>query len=196
MKKKSLIFVLGLVPLLPCSSRFAYGLLIAAELWILFCAYLLAQKIIELLEIKNENGKRLCSVLFAVIVATLFSQVTAILFPLAELCLRFYIYALPFLYILYFCLADYTEEYQSFEIIGFYSLCLLALSLLRELCFFGSISFLIPSGLFSLQIIPNDFLLFKFFGTNAGALILAAIAVWIYFSIRKARFIPFEEQER
>jgi putative membrane protein len=193
MKKNSLIFILGLLPLVPCSSHFGYGLLLTAELWLLFFAYLLSQQICELIYIKSEIGKRMFTCLFVMACTTVFSLTASLIFPVAELALRFYIYVTAVSYILILCVAEYDEDYQSFSLIVFYTVFFLLFSLLREIMYFGSVSFLIPSGLFSLTIIPEAFLAFRFFGTNAGAFFLLAVSLWIYFSVRKARAISFTD---
>ena len=193
MKKNSVAFIAGLVPLIPCSSHFGYGLLLAAELWFLFFASLLAEKIIDWIAIKTEDGKDIFTRLFVTAATMIFSLTASLLFPVAELTLRFYIYLTTVSYILLLCVAEYREGYQSFSLIIFYTVFFLGFSLLREILYFGSISFLIPAGLVSLKIIPEKFLIFKFFGTNAGAFFLLAFSVWIYFSVRKGDIIPFKD---
>lgn len=195
MKKQSVIFVIGLMPLIPCSSRFAYAILLCAEIWLLFGTNLLAYKIIELIDIKGLYAKKAFSLMLTVSFAIIFSQATAILFPITELSLRFYIYLTAFTYILRASLENYLYAYQSFSLISFYSIFMLCFSFLRELILFGTISFIIPSGLFSIKIIPDNFLALRFLGTNAGALILLGISAWFYFSIRKAELIPFTEEQ-
>lgn len=193
MKKKSLIFILGLVPLVPCSSRLGYGLLLAMEVWILFFNNLFAKIICELIELKNLYAKKIFAVLFTIATAIIFSLVVSTLFPLAELTLRFYIYFLAFSYILSFCIDDYVKGYESFSIISFYTAYMVGLSFLRELFFLGSFSFLVSNGFLTVQIVPANFLVFKFLGTNAGAFIIIAISMWVYFSLQKQQIIPFVE---
>lgn len=193
MKKNSLIFVLGLVPLIPCSSRFGYGILLSIEYLLLFFALIVSNKLVEIFEIKNSYAKKSFSLIFTMAVAIFFLSFVAILFPVTELTLRFYIYFVSFSYILILCVDDYFENYQSFSLLSFYICAMLIFSFIRELIFFGSISFLTPSSLFSIQIIPTRFLVFKFFGTNGGSFILLASVVWIYFSVKKGKIIPFTE---
>lgn len=193
MKKTSLIFILGLMPLLPCSSHLAYALLIVAEIWFLFFASLLAKVISSAVLIKTKMGREIFESLFVVATSIVFSLMASLLFPLTELSLRFYIYLTAVSYILILSVDEYVNAYQSVSICGFYTIFLLGFSFLRELLFFGSISFLASTGLFSIKIIPDAFLIFSFFGTNAGAFFLLAFLMWIYYSIKKEKILPFVE---
>lgn len=193
MKRISLIFILGLMPLLPCSSHFAYALLMAAEIWLLFFASLLAKVISSFLVIKTKIGKEIFENLFVVATSIIFSLMASLLFPITELSLRFYIYLTAVSYILVLSVDEYIKAYQSFSLCGFYTAFFLGFAFLRELLFFGSISFLTTTDLFLLKIIPDKFLIFSFLGTNAGAFFLLAFLMWIYYSIKKEEIIPFVE---
>ena len=191
MKKNSLVFIAGLSPLIPCSSRFGYGLLIALEVWFLFFASILANKVSEMLAVKKSSFA--FNLLFVVACASLYSVIVSALFPIAEFTRRFYIFFTSFSYILFLCVTDYRENYQSFSLISFYSVFIILFSLLRELLLQGSLSFLIPTGFFVFRLIPEKLLIFTFLGSQIGTFFLLAIIVWIYFSIKKSKLISFME---
>lgn len=193
MKKSSLIFSLGCMPLLVASARFGYGIFFAAELWLLFFAVILAEKVVKLVSV--TKSAKLFVMFFSAATAAVFSLVSSLLFPIAELTLRFYILYTSISYILFLSVAEYDEHYQSFSLIGFYTVFMICFSLLREFIGLGSISFLVPTGLVTLHIIPDKFLVFKQLGTNGGAFILLGIILWIYYSIvRKGGLISLAEE--
>jgi len=75
-----------------------------------------------------------------------------------------------------------------------YSLLLLAVSLLRELLVFGTVSLPAPSGLLSIELNLFESPL-KFWGSSAGTLILLGLGLWLFRSVQKGEILPLKTDE-
>lgn len=197
-KNKSMtIFMLGLCPLIPAASNFAYGLILACNVWILFFSGLLAELITETLEIGTGNKgqqktKYFFVKIFIIAAAAFFNFLLQGLFPLVQGALQIYIYITGFSYIIVLSLENYYANVESLEFPVGYSILILIISFLREFFAFGSISLPSAAGLFSLKfpyfsVHPP----MRFLGTTAGAFILLGLASWIFLSIKRGALLPF-----
>lgn len=205
------IFMLGLCPLIPAASNFAYGIIIASTVWILFFSGLFASMIADFIGLgsinkfsETERGlniyanklKYIFINLFIIFAASFFNFLLQGIFPIIQGALQIYIYITSFSYIVFLSLDDYNNNVESLAIPINYSILVLVFSLLRELFAFSSISVPSTSGLLSLHI-PYfyEHSPFRFFGTTAGSCILLGITSWIFLSIKKGNFSPFRSSK-
>ncbi len=189
-KQESLIFIFGMCPLIPASSNFAYGLVMAVMVWLVFFSGILGQFLAKTFEVK-KNSKFFISV-FVISLTTVFNFLLQGIFPLLQGAIQLYIYILSFSYIIFLCLEDYYSNVESLEFPATYSILFLIISALRELFAFGSLSLPSTSCFISFKLL---FFLenppFRFFGSTAGAFILLGIALWIYLSKKEGSVLPF-----
>ncbi len=190
-QKENLIFIFGMCPLIPASSNFAYGLVMAVMIWLVFFSGILGKLITDMLELKK--GVKFFISVFVISLTIVLNFLLQGIFPIVQGAIQLYIYILSFSYIIVLGLKDYYENVESLEFPGTYSILLLIISALRELFAFGSLSIPVPAGFLSLHVL---FFLnnapFKFFGSNAGALILLGISLWLYLSIKNGSILPFK----
>lgn len=201
-KNKSMtIFMMGLCPLIPAASNFAYGLILACSVWILFFSGLLAELITETFEIGTGNQeqqkiKYLFVNICIIVAAAFFNFLLQGLFPVIQGALQIYIYITGFSYIIVLSLENYYSNVESLEFPAGYSILILLISFLRELFAFGSISLPSTSGFFSLKfpyLSVNPPI--RFLGTTAGAFILLGLASWIFLSIKSGTLLPFRSSK-
>ncbi|UTC68255.1 MULTISPECIES: hypothetical protein [unclassified Treponema] len=182
--KKLIVFIFGLCPIIPASSNFAYGIVLAVILWVVFFLGLLGSYVAKLMDI-NRFEYIFVSVFMITGTALVNSLLEGIL-PIVHGPIRVYTYILTFSYIIFLGLKQYYEDSESLDIPIWYSALILVLSALREFFAFGSISFPVSSGFLSLHL-PyfSAHPAFRFLGTTAGAFILLGLIIWIYFSVTK-----------
>lgn len=193
--KKLMVFVLGLCPIIPAASNFAYGIVLAVLLWVIFFLGLLGNYAGKLMDINRFN-----SVFVSIFMITGTALVNAFLegvLPIIHGPLQVYTYILTFSYIVFLGLKQYYEDSESLDVPIWYSVLILILSALREFFAFGSISFPVSSGFLSLRLpFFSDYPPFRFLGTAAGAFIILALIIWIYFSVTKEQpAIKLEDEE-
>ncbi|AGT44921.1 Rnf-Nqr domain containing protein [Treponema pedis] len=183
-------FMLGLCPLIPASSNFAYGLVFSGCVWVIFFSGLLAEIITEMLGLKKS--KEIFIKTFIAASAAFLNFLLQGLFPIIQGSIQLYIYILGFSYIILLSLEDYHDNVESLEFPLVYSVLALSLSLLREIFAFGTLSIPSPSGFLTLNLpyfAENPPM--RFLGTTAGAFILSALAAWIILSIKRGSILPF-----
>lgn len=182
--KKLMVFVLGLCPIIPAASNFAYGFVLVFCLWLIFFLGLLGNFAAKLIKINRFQA--LFVSLFMIMGTALINSFLEGILPIIHGAIQIYIYILAFSYIVFLSLKNYYEDSESLDIPIWYSCLLLLISALRELFAFGSISFPVFSGFLSLRF-PyfSEHPPFRFLGTAAGALILLGAIIWFYFSISK-----------
>jgi len=193
MKNKSIIFILGIFPLIPSAAHLAEGLIFVAEFWLLFASGVLSGMLTGYFKIKKAS--QILSYAGIMLTAALYAQIVGCIFPVPAISLTVYLYLFAFSYMLIISLDEYTATKGSLELPIAYSLLLPAVSLLRELLVFGTISLPVPSGLFSIKIIPFPSS-FTFWGSGAGTLILLGIGLWLFHSAQKNELLPFQIDER
>ncbi len=193
MKKdqESLIFIFGMCPLIPASSNFAYGIVMAVMVWLVFFSGILGNLLVKIFKI--QKASKFFVSFFVISLTSVFNFLLQGMFPVIQGAIQLYIYILSFSYVIFLCLEDYYSNVESLEFPARYSILFLIISAFRELFSFGAISLPAPSGFLSFKVL---FFLenppFRFFGSNAGALILLGIALWIYLSIRDGSVLPFK----
>lgn len=179
MRKNTIVFVLGLSPLIAASSHFAYGILTAFSVWVVFFSSIGAKFILELIAVKKYE-KIFTDILFFSFIV-LYASVLRIFFPLLFISIEIYIYLLAISYIMFISVQDYYA-YSAVEIPLIYSLTALALSLVREITAFGSISLPSAGGFLFLNIfeLAGVSSSLRFFGSSAGALVVLGIFCKLY----------------
>lgn len=192
MTNKSIIFFLGLCPIIPLTAHFAEGLIFIAEFWLLFTAGILSKRLINYLRI--DKLPQIITYLAIMLATALYAQVTGVLFPVIATALEQYIYMAAFSYILIISIGMYDSSQYPFELPITYSILLTAVSILRELIVFGTLSLPARSGLFGITLIPFSLPL-KFWGSSAGVLMVLGIALWLFRSFHKGELLPFQTDE-
>lgn len=192
MTNKSIIFFLGLCPIIPLAAHFAEGLIFIAEFWLLFAAGILSKQLINYFKIGKLS--QIITYLAIMLAAALYAQAIGVIFPVMAVTLERYIYMAAFSYILIISIGMYDSSRYPFELPVTYSLLLTATSILRELIVFGTLSLPSRSGLFSITLIPLS-LPRKFWGSSAGVLMVLGIALWLFRSFHKGELLPFQTDE-
>jgi len=192
MPNKSIIFFLGLSPIIPIVAHLAEGLIFVVEFWLLFSVAILMKTLIDYLEIKK--AVRMIQHAGIFLASALYAQTLNSIFPVIMISIESYIYIFVLSYILIISIKGHDTSENPFELPVMYSFLLLIVSLLRELFVFGTVSIPIPSGLFSIKIIPFASPL-TFWGSGAGVLILFGIGLWLFNSFQKGELLPFRTYE-
>lgn len=192
MTNKSIIFFLGLCPIIPLAAHFAEGLIFIAEFWLLFAAGILSKQLINYFKIGKLS--QIITYLAIMLAAALYAQAIGVIFPVMAVTLERYIYMAAFSYILIISIGMYDSSQYPFEMPILYSILLAVISILRELVVFGTVSLPARSGLFSITLIPFPLPL-KFLGSSAGVLMMLGVALWLFLSFHKGELLPFQTDE-
>ena len=192
MTNKSIVFFLGLCPIIPIVAHFAEGIIFVAEFWLLFAVGILSKMLINYFKI--DKLPQVIIYINIILAAALYTQIAGILFPVMAISLERYLYMAAFSYILIISLGKYDASQYPLELPVTYSILLTAVSILRELIFFGTLSLPTRSGLFSLTLIPLSLPL-KFWGSSAGTLMLLGVALWLFRSFHNGELLPFQSDE-
>lgn len=192
MINKSIIFFLGLCPIIPLAAHFAEGLIFIVEFWLLFAVGILSKILINYF--KMNKLSQIIIYLNIILTTALYVQIIGIIFPVIAMGIESYLYIAALSYILIISIGMYDSSRYPFELPILYSILLTAVSILRELVVFGTISLPARSGLFSITIIPFSLPL-KFWGSSAGVLMMLGIALWFFRSFSKGELLPFQSDE-
>ena len=192
MTNKSIIFFLGLCPIIPLIAHFAEGLIFIAEFWLLFGVGVLSKMLITYFKI--DKTAQVITYINLMLAAALYAQAVGVVFPVIAVSLERYIYITAFSYILIISIGIYDSSQYPFEMPILYSILLAAISILRELVVFGTVSLPARSGLFSITLIPFPLPL-KFLGSSAGVLMMLGVALWLFLSFHKGELLPFQTDE-
>lgn len=186
---RSVIFFLGICPIIPAAAHLADGLLFIAEFWFLFAAGILSNKLSDYFQFNKQAPVISC---FAVIsAAALYVQVLGCIFPVMVVGIEFYMYIFACSYIVSISIGRYRDDSEVLEIPVAYSILLLAISIFRELAVFGTVSLPMPSGVFTVRLIPFETPL-AFWGSNAGVLIVLGISWWLFYSVQKGELVSLQ----
>ena len=192
MVSKSIIFFLGLCPIIPLIAHFAEGLIFIAEFWLLFGVGVLSKMLITYFKI--DKTAQVITYINLMLAAALYAQAVGVVFPVIAVSLERYIYITAFSYILIISIGMYDSSQYPFEMPILYSILLAVISILRELVVFGTVSLPARSGLFSITLIPFPLPL-KFLGSSAGVLMMLGVALWLFLSFHKGELLPFQTDE-
>ena len=176
----SLYFSASLACMIPFPGRFAYGLILAVELFVLVAAATLLRDAMRKLEFVRI-GNVLC-MSFIVSLAMLFRQILAAFLPLAAFTLGFALYV-PAVsaFVAVRVPADEgagTESIlkRNMNSTALFSVFALAFFLLRDVVGFGTITYIGPNGIEEKVLFDSEHIAFaSFFATIPGALIALAI---------------------
>lgn len=181
-KKSVFLFILCASPLLPTFTRFSYGLIFAVAFCISFLGLLGARKLIFLCKLKNDYTFIL-EALFLLLCVALYLALVRLALPLDALSLDFFLYAVPFVYLLFEALSTKYNECADGQLVVALTAALFppAASLLRELLYFGTITFPAIGEARCIEALPADALEFtRFFGSLPGFLILLGLLLWLW----------------
>ena len=192
MVNKSIIFFLGLCPIIPIIAHFAEGILFVAEFWFLFAVGIASTMLINYFKIDKRS--HIVLYLHIIMAAALYAQIVGVIFPVVAVGIERYLYIAAFSYILIISLGMYSSSRYPFEIPILYSILVAALSIVRELAVFGTVSLPVRSGLFSITLVPFPLPL-KFWGSSAGVLMMLGVALWLFRSFHKGELLPFQTDE-
>lgn len=192
--KEFAIFTFGLCPLIPAASNFAYGIILSVSIWVVFFSKIFTLSFTAMLDIKRYG--HIFSNIFTIGVITFFNFLLSSLFPVIHDAIKLYLYIFGVSYILFLSVQNYSEESESLDFPIMYSVLILAVSLIRELFSFGTISFPIPSGFLMIRL-PyfSTYPLMRFIGTTAGSFILLGILSWLFVSIKNGGHFSFRGNE-
>ncbi len=181
-KKSVFLFVFCACPIFPALSRFSYGLIFTLAFCVSFFALLGTRKLISLCSLKKEYTL-IIEVLSLLLCTALYSALVKLALPLAAFALDFFLYAVPFIYLLFeFLSSKYNAGVDStFTAVLTAAAFPPALSLLRELLYFGTVSFPAIGEIYSLAVFSSEITGFtRFFGSFPGSLILIGLILWIW----------------
>lgn len=174
MKNKLSIFLFALCPLIPATSRFAYGLIFSVAILFYYGSGILLRELVkrvddgplgQVLELSGLAGT-----------AALFYGILGGVYPLLALSLELYIYLSAFSVILLISLTSKSINSDSFSPVVIFIPLLIAFSLIREVLGLGTISIPVYSGFLEITVIPPDNpWITRIIGTGGGALILAGL---------------------
>ena len=143
---------------------------------------------------KIDKRSHIVLYLHIIMAAALYAQIVGVIFPVVAVGIERYLYIAAFSYILIISLGMYSSSRYPFEIPILYSILVAALSIVRELAVFGTVSLPARSGLFSMTLIPFSLPL-KFWGSSAGVLMMLGVALWLFRSVHKGELLPFQTDE-
>lgn len=192
MVDKSIAFFLGLCPLIPIAAHFAEGLIFITEFWLLLAVGIVSKLLINYFRI--DKFSQMILYLDIIFATALYAQIIGVLFPVMAISLERYIYMVGFSYILSISIGMHDSSQYPFEMPVLYSIILAAVSILRELVVFGTVSLPVRSGLFSITLVPFPLPL-KFWGSSAGVLMMLGVALWLFRSFHKGELLPFQTDE-
>ena len=180
-KKSVFLFILCSSPLLPAFSRFSYGLVFAIDFCLLFLALLGARRSFPLCALKKEWVFAV-EIVALLLVSELYAALVKLILPIEAFALDFFICLAPFAYFLFDSLLSKCSKAEDAMLIPVLTAVAYptALSLFRELAYFGAISFPAVGGAFLVQLIPQKALAFtRFFGSLPGSLIALGLLLWL-----------------
>lgn len=192
MVNKSVVFFLGLCPVIPLVAHFAEGLIFIAEFWLLLAVGIVSKMLTAYFKI--DKFSQIILFLDIILATALYAQIVGAIFPVMAISLERYIYMVGFSYILIISIGMYDSSQYPFEMPILYSILLAVISILRELVVFGTVSLPARSGLFSITLIPFPLPL-KFLGSSAGVLMMLGVALWLFLSFHKGELLPFQTDE-
>ena len=191
-RKSVFLFILCACPLFPALSRFYCGLIFTLAFCVSFFALLGARKLISLCSLKKEYAL-IIEILSLLLCVALFSALVRLALPLAAFSLDFFICAVPFIYLLFeFLSSKYNAGDDSALATVLIAIAFPpAVSLLRELLYFGTISFPAIGEIYSFEVFPSNVTEFtRFFGSLHGFLILIGLVVWLWNKVEEKKSRP------
>ncbi len=179
-KKSFFLFALCACPIFPALSRFSYGLVFTLAFCVSFLVLPGIRKLISLCSLKKEYAF-IIEILSLLLCTSFYSALVKLVCPLIAMAVEFFLYAVPFIYLLFdFLSAGGNADSRDSTVLTAIAF-LPAFSLLRELLYFGTVSFPAVGEIYSLAIFsPNTIGFVKFFGSLPGSLILIGLILWMW----------------
>ena len=94
MVNKSVVFFLGLCPVIPLVAHFAEGLIFIAEFWLLLAVGIVSKMLIAYFKI--DKFSQIILSLDIILAAALYAQIVGAIFPVMAISLERYIYMVGF----------------------------------------------------------------------------------------------------
>ena len=132
MANKSIVFFLGLCPIIPLAAHFAEGVIFVAEFWLLFSVGILSKMLINYFRI--DKMSRIITYMNIIFAAALYAQAVGLVFPVIAVSLEIYIYMTAFSYILIISIGLYDSSQYPLEMPILYSILLTAVSIAGAHC--------------------------------------------------------------
>lgn len=179
--------VISFALLIASPGRFAFGLIICAELFFLAICGLIVSALLEKLNL--NQFKSILTIITLIFSTILYKQIIMWLFPLIALQLSFVFYlpAISSYMIGMIYKNDSKIKFsENIKIISFFSIFALVFYLIRDILGFGSFTFPTLNGIFELIIFNSKTLSWSvFFASMPGALFLVSVSILIFVCIQK-----------
>lgn len=179
--------VISFALLIASPGRFAFGLIICAELFFLAICGLIISALLEKLNL--NQFKSILTIITLIFSTILYKQIIMWLFPLIALQLSFVFYlpAISSYMIGMIYKNDSKIKFsENIKIISFFSIFALVFYLIRDILGFGSFTFPTLNGIFELILFNSKTLSWSvFFASMPGALFLVSVSILIFVCIQK-----------
>lgn len=179
--------VISFALLIASPGRFAFGLIICAELFFLAICGLIVSALLEKLNL--NQFKSILTIITLIFSTILYKQIIMWLFPLIALQLSFVFYlpAISSYMIGMIYKNDSKIKFsENIRIISFFSIFALVFYLIRDILGFGSFTFPTLNGIFELILFNSKTLSWSvFFASMPGALFLVSVSILIFVCIQK-----------
>ncbi len=179
------LFIACSAPILPSLSRFFFGIVFALAFCVSFFALLGIKRLIVLSNLKEEFTL-ISEILALIVCASLYCALVRLISPISYLALEFFLYAVPFICLLFSSVSTKISEDSTKALtMGFFPPIF---SLVREILYFGTVSFPILGENYSFEVFSPGITSFtKFLGSLPGSLILTGIVLWMWNSVTAKR---------
>lgn len=178
--------VISFALLIASPGRFAFGLIICAELFFLAICGLVVSALLEKLNL--NQFKSILTIITLIFSTILYKQIIMWLFPLIALQLSFVFY-LPAI-TSYMIGMIYKNDSkikisENIKIISFFSIFALVFYLIRDILGFGSFTFPTLNGIFEIILFNSKTLSWSvFFASMPGALFLVTVSILVFVCIQ------------
>lgn len=179
--------VISFALLIASPGRFAFGLIICAELFFLAICGLIVSALLEKLNL--NQFKSILTIITLIFSTILYKQIIMWLFPLIALQLSFVFYLPPissYMIGMIYKNDSKIKFSENIKIISFFSIFALVFYLIRDILGFGSFTFPTLNGIFELILFNSKTLSWSvFFASMPGALFLVSVSILIFVCIQK-----------
>lgn len=178
--------VISFALLIASPGRFAFGLIICAELFFLAICGLVVSALLEKLNL--NQFKSILTIITLIFSTILYKQIIMWLFPLIALQLSFVFY-LPaissYMIGMIYKNDSKIKISENIKIISFFSIFALVFYLIRDILGFGSFTFPTLNGIFEIILFNSKTLSWSvFFASMPGALFLVTVSILVFVCIQ------------
>lgn len=178
--------VISFALLIASPGRFAFGLIICAELFFLAICGLIVYALLEKLNL--NQFKSILTIITLIFSTILYKQIIMWLFPLIALQLSFVFY-LPaissYMIGMIYKNDSKIKISENIKIISFFSIFALVFYLIRDILGFGSFTFPTLNGIFEIILFNSKTLSWSvFFASMPGALFLVTVSILVFVCIQ------------